>query len=54
MTGLPFVIPRGLWQGGRAMRTGASYVVALNDGRAVYLDGERVKDVTTHPAFAEY
>jgi len=25
------------------MRTGASYVAALRDGRAVYLDGERVK-----------
>ncbi len=35
------------------MRTGAAYVAALRDGRAVYLDGERVKDVTTHPAFAE-
>ena len=35
------------------MRTGASYVAALRDGRAVYLDGERVKDVTTHPGFAE-
>ncbi len=35
------------------MRTGASYVAALRDGRAVYLDGERVKDVTTHAAFAE-
>jgi 4-hydroxyphenylacetate 3-monooxygenase len=35
------------------MRTGAAYVEGLRDGRAVYLDGERVKDVTTHPAFAE-
>ncbi|PYO16945.1 MAG: 4-hydroxyphenylacetate 3-hydroxylase, partial [Candidatus Rokuibacteriota bacterium] len=25
----------------------------MRDGRAVYLDGERVKDVTSHPAFAE-
>ncbi len=35
------------------MRTGASYVAGLKDGRAVYLDGERVKDVTSHAAFAE-
>jgi 4-hydroxyphenylacetate 3-monooxygenase len=35
------------------VRTGSAYVAALRDGRAVYLDGERVKDVTTHPAFAE-
>ena len=33
------------------MRTGAEYLCSLNDGRRVFLDGERVKDVTTHPAF---
>lgn len=35
------------------MRTGAAYVAGLRDGRAVFLDGERVEDVTKHPAFAE-
>jgi aromatic ring hydroxylase len=30
---------------------GAEYIESLRDGRAVYLYGERVKDVTTHPAF---
>jgi 4-hydroxyphenylacetate 3-monooxygenase len=35
------------------MRRGADYVAALRDGRAVFLDGERVADVTRHPAFAE-
>jgi 4-hydroxyphenylacetate 3-monooxygenase len=35
------------------MRTGDAYVASLRDGRAVFLDGERVKDVTDHPAFAE-
>lgn len=35
-----------------AMRTGKEYLRSLRDGRAVYLEGERVKDVTTHPAFA--
>ena len=35
------------------MRSGDAYVASLRDGRSVYLDGERVKDVTTHPAFAE-
>lgn len=35
------------------MRTGTQYVESLRDGRTIYLDGERVKDVTTHPAFAE-
>jgi aromatic ring hydroxylase len=35
------------------MRTGQQFLESLRDGRAVYLDGERVKDVTTHPGFAE-
>jgi 4-hydroxyphenylacetate 3-monooxygenase len=35
------------------MRRGGQYVESLRDGRAVYLDGERVADVTKHPAFAE-
>ncbi|PLZ02845.1 4-hydroxyphenylacetate 3-monooxygenase [Burkholderia sp. WAC0059] len=32
-------------------RTGKDYVEALRDGRNVYIDGARVDDVTTHPAF---
>jgi 4-hydroxyphenylacetate 3-monooxygenase len=35
------------------MRTGRQFLESLNDGRAVYLDGDRVADVTSHPAFAE-
>ena len=35
------------------MRRGDEYVEGLRDGRVVFLDGERVVDVTTHPAFAE-
>jgi 4-hydroxyphenylacetate 3-monooxygenase len=35
------------------MRRGDAYIESLRDGRAVYLDGERVADVTKHPAFAE-
>jgi aromatic ring hydroxylase len=31
--------------------TGAEYIESLRDGREVYLYGERVRDVTTHPAF---
>src|SRR6185369_10805107 len=31
--------------------TGAEYLASLNDGREVYIYGERVKDVTIHPAF---
>ncbi|MCZ7646830.1 MAG: 4-hydroxyphenylacetate 3-hydroxylase [Planctomycetota bacterium] len=32
------------------MRTGSDYRTALNDGRCVYVDGERVKGVADHPA----
>src|SRR5215472_11770983 len=35
------------------MRTGAEYLRSLNDGRRVFVDGERVNDVTTHPAFRQ-
>ena len=35
------------------MRSGTDYMENLNDGRAVYLDGELVQDVTTHPALSE-
>lgn len=31
--------------------TGAEYIESLHDGREIYLYGEQVKDVTTHPAF---
>src|SRR5438105_7775310 len=33
------------------MRTGAEYLRSLSDGRRVFVDGERVKDVAAHPAF---
>jgi 4-hydroxyphenylacetate 3-monooxygenase len=33
------------------IRTGDEYRASIRDGREVYLDGERVDDVTTHPAF---
>lgn len=35
------------------MRTGDEYVASLRDGRQVMIDGERVADVTTHPAFRD-
>lgn len=31
--------------------TGQEYLASLRDGREVYIYGERVEDVTTHPAF---
>src|SRR2546423_2741475 len=33
------------------MRSGADYLRSLQDGRQVFLNGERVTDVTCHPAF---
>lgn len=31
------------------MKTGAEYAASLRDGRRIYIDGELVDDVTTHP-----
>ncbi|MGB7255880.1 MAG: 4-hydroxyphenylacetate 3-hydroxylase N-terminal domain-containing protein, partial [Xanthobacteraceae bacterium] len=31
--------------------TGAEFLESLRDGREIYIYGERVKDVTEHPAF---
>ena len=36
-----------------SLRTGADYLRSLNDGRQVFVDGEKVADVTVHPAFRE-
>jgi 4-hydroxyphenylacetate 3-monooxygenase len=33
-------------------RNGDEYIRGLRDGRAIFLNGERVTDVTAHPAFA--
>jgi len=33
--------------------TGQRYIESLRDGREVWFDGERVDDVTTHPAFKD-
>jgi len=33
------------------LKTGAEYLEGLRDGRTVYIGGERVDDVTRHPAF---
>ena len=34
------------------LRTGKDYIESLRDGREVWIDGEQVEDVPTHPAFA--
>jgi aromatic ring hydroxylase len=35
-----------------SLRTGAQYLESLRDGREVWLNGERVADVTRHPQLA--
>jgi 4-hydroxyphenylacetate 3-monooxygenase len=44
-------MPERLLEGKKRPFTGAEYINSLRDGREVYIYGERVKDVTTHPAF---
>lgn len=34
------------------IRTGAEFLAGLRDGRTLYMDGERIKDVTTDPRLA--
>src|SRR5271155_3256744 len=43
--------PELLVKGKKRPFTGEEYLASLRDGREVYIYGERVKDVTTHPAF---
>src|SRR5947207_13218173 len=42
--------PERLVKGKQRPFTGAEYLESLRDGREVYIYGERVKDVTAHPA----
>lgn len=35
------------------IRSGSEFIAGLQDGREVWLDGERVEDVTTHPSMRE-
>ena len=43
--------PESLIAGKKRPFTGKEFLESLRDGRQVYIDGERVKDVTTHTAF---
>src|ERR1700685_2655182 len=43
--------PEAILDGKNRPFTGAEYLASLRDGREVYIYGERVKDVSTHPAF---
>src|SRR5690348_15201533 len=38
-------------KGTQMIRTGDEYRESIRDGRQVWIDGERVADVTTHPMF---
>ena len=43
--------PEAIVEGKKRPFTGAEFVESLRDGREVYIYGERVGDVTKHPAF---
>ena len=43
--------PEAIVAGKKRPFTSAEFLESLRDGREVYIYGERVKDVTTHPAF---
>lgn len=43
--------PESILEGKKRPFTGAEYLQSLRDGREVYIYGERVRDVTKHPAF---
>ncbi len=43
--------PEAILEGKKRPFTGAEFLESLRDGREVYIYGERVKDVTEHPAF---
>lgn len=36
-----------------SVKTGRDHIESLRDGRTVYLNGEEINDVTTHPAFRQ-
>jgi 4-hydroxyphenylacetate 3-monooxygenase len=42
--------PEAIVEGKKRPLTGAEYLESVRDGREVYIYGERIKDVTTHPA----
>ncbi len=42
--------PEDLLEGKLRPFTGAEYLASLRDGREVYIYGERIKDITAHPA----
>src|ERR1700716_1733626 len=43
--------PEAILEGKSRPFTGPEFLESLRDGREVYIYGERVADVTTHPAF---
>ena len=43
--------PEKVLKGKNRPFTGKEYIESLQDDREIYIYGERVKDVTKHPAF---
>lgn len=48
---LPKIYPEDIRSEKNRPFTGAEYLQSLRDNREIYIYGDRVKDVTTHPAF---
>ena len=48
---MSFDAPEKILEGKNRPFNGKEYIESLKDDREVYIYGERVKDVTTHPAF---
>src|SRR5690349_10504828 len=51
MSGTDSILPADARPGGTMIRTGDEYRQSIRDGREVWIDGERVLDVTEHPMF---
>jgi 4-hydroxyphenylacetate 3-monooxygenase len=45
--------PEAILEGKQRPFNGAEFLESLNDGREVYIYGEQVENVTTHPAFGD-
>src|SRR5262249_39636978 len=45
------ILTRHCTRGGPMIRTGDDYRESIRDGREIWMNGERIEDVTSHPAF---
>jgi 4-hydroxyphenylacetate 3-monooxygenase len=48
---MSMAVPEAAPVAGHAVKNGARHIASVRDGRAVFLDGKPVADVSTHPAY---